>query len=491
MAKIVFQNAQTDSQRRNVQKKEYDDDEIIRIKKKLQPGESFRKSDNLYSYRPTKKDYDGPEKIGQIYAPTLEELRKKEIELLSRLNAQLSVQDKKRSLNDEYFLWKDLKTGIRESTKSNYVYMYEHYVLPSKLGQNYLRLITKSDVKAFYLGLLDRNQLKVNTLDNIQGVIYQVFEMAREDRIIIGNPSDGALTEIRKTYECDSERIALTIAEQDGFLCALEKQPKWKDLFLVLLLTGMRAGELCGLQWKDVDFEESVIHIRHNLVYFAHVSGDGAVGYNMHSPKSKAGTRDIPMFPLVRECLIRVKQQQEDAGIRCAKRIDGYEDFCFLNRFNLPFHHSTLNSAIKRIVLKYNDLVFAKDKSTHGVIVPAFTCHVLRHTCATRLIENHCNPLAVKSVLGHKSLYITLDIYFTVTENFKKQELGLKSKRKKEYPDIFRSQLKKDNVQRENPKTVIEKYLPQCHPDELSFITQLYTEFTQKDEKTTVGYDNL
>lgn len=143
---------------------------------------------------------------------TLEGLRKKERELLNRLNSQLSVSSKKKTLNDEYELWKRLKTGVKGSTFSNYVYMYEHYVLKSKLGASFLRLITKSDVKAFYLNLLKTTTLKVNTLSNIQGVVYQVLEMAKDDRIIVSNPADGALTEIRRSYEDESEgRISLEV----------------------------------------------------------------------------------------------------------------------------------------------------------------------------------------------------------------------------------------------------------------------------------------
>lgn len=490
MAKISTQSS-IENNKDNKRKKVYDDQSVDLIKQKLRPGESFRKHDGLFIFRPTKKDYDGPETVNPVYAPSLDELRKKEVELLSRLNAQLSTVNKKRTLNDEYKLWKQLKTGVRESTKSNYVYMYEHYVLPSKLGQNYLRLITKSDIKAFYLSLLDRTALKVNTLDNIQGVLYQVFEMAREDRIIIGNPSNGALTEIKKSCDESDERVALTVAEQYAFLFALEKQTKWQDLFTVLLLTGMRAGELCGLQWSDIDFEENIIRVSHNLVYYAHVSGDGHTGYEMHTPKSKAGCRDIPMFPLVRECLLRIKKRQEESGLKCAVRIDGYDDFCFLNRFNAPFHHSTLNQALKRIILKYNDETLEDKKKIGNVLLPVFTCHVLRHTCATRLIENKCNPLAVKSVLGHKSLKVTLDIYVTVTENFKKKEFGMKKKGKVVYPDIFSEQLNGNKSKDNSSDEKVQEYLPKCQAHEIGFITQLYSEFTQKGEDEVIGFENL
>ena len=438
-----------------------------------------------------KRDYSGPERVKPIYANTLEELRAKEVELLARLNAQLSVNDTKRTLNEEFELWKQLKQGVRNSTLSNYVYMYEHYVKPSKLGRYHLRLIKKSDVKAFYVNLMETTSIKINTMDNIQGVLYQIFDMAVEDRIIVANPSDGALTEIRRSFaDEDNERVALTLAEQYNFLKCLEEDGdrKWLIIFTVLLLTGMRSGELCGLQWSDVDFENNVIHIRHNLVYFSHTSSTGKVGYDMHSPKSKAGRRDIPMFPRVRELLLEQKAMQEENCIHCKERIDGFDDFVFLNRQQLPFHHSTLNSAIKRKVMKHNERVFAKSGNpSDDQLIPVFTCHVLRHTMATRLIENGVSPIAVKSILGHKSIKVTMDIYVSVTESFKAKEMGMKSK--KEYPDIFKDQLKgKESTQLSK---LFQKMLPESRQMELELLTQIYTEFVQNDPDFKVGYDNV
>lgn len=459
------------------------------IKEKLQRGESIR-NDGQFMFRPTKKHYDGPEKVKPIYAPTLEELREKEVVLLSQLNAQLSVNDVKRTLNEEYELWRKLKQGVRNSTLSNYIFMYEHYVKPSKLGRHHLRLIKKSDVKAFYVNLMETTSLKINTMDNVQGVLYQIFNMAVEDRIIVANPADGALTEIRRNFaDEDNERVALTIPEQYMFLkCLEEGERRWLIVFTVLLLTGMRAGELCGLQWSDVDFEENVIHVQHNLVYFSHASGNGKVGYDMHSPKSKAGRRDIPMLPLVRELLLEQKATQEENNIQCKQRIDSFENFVFLNRQQRPYHHSTLNSAIKRKIMKHNTRVFEKSQNPNDDrLIPVFTCHVLRHTMATRLIENGVSPIAVKGILGHKTIKVTMDIYVSVTESFKASQMGMKPK--KEYPDIFREQLRGEGTGQIAHE--LQKMLPESKEKELELLTQIYTNFVQNNPDFKVGYDNV
>ena len=466
-------------------------EEFDSIRAKLQPGETLRK-DGTLMYRPPKSVYDGPETINPLYANSLEQLRQKEFKLLSALQEQLSMRDSKCTVNDMYKKWKGLKRGIRDSTLSNYIYMYEHFVMPSKLGRMFIRLVKKSDIKQFYNSLVDQKSLKVNTLGNVHGVLLQVFALAQEDRIINFNPVEKALAELRRSYaDSQEDRIALTLAEQHHFLKCIKDEPNWTNVFLVLLGTGMRAGELCGLQWGDIDFDENKITVAHNLVYYAHASNNSKSWYNVHEPKSKASRRVLFMFPFVREALLREKERQEKQNVRCCQAVDGYDDFVFLNRFNMPFHHSTLNSAIRRLVLKYNTKILeSKLPESKKITLPIFTCHVLRHTCATRLIENEVNPVAVQSLLGHSSLNITMGVYVSCTESFKKKALGMQDENN--YPDIFKDAL--GLMREERPKAendLIKQYLPRTSSTELEVLTHFYTEYTQNNPKPMISYDNV
>lgn len=91
--------------------------------------------------------------------------------------------------------------------------------------------------------------------------------------------------------------------------------------------------------------------------------------------------------------------------------------------------------------------------------------------------------------MGHKSLSVTLDIYTSVSEMFKKKEMGLKStKSNKSYPDIFSEQLNRSK--HDKKPSEVKKLFPSCK-EEIEFITQLYSDFTQKEENVVIGYDNL
>ena len=119
------------------------------------------------------------------------------------------------------------------------------------------------------------------------------------------------------------------------------------------------------------------------------------------------------------------RQYQETLGIQCKSRIDGYENFVFVNRYGQIQSQGTLNKAIKRIMRDCNDEVLLKhDLESDPVLLPNFSCHVLRHTFATRLCESGINIKVIQSVLGHCDISTTMDIYVDVMNDTKKRELA-------------------------------------------------------------------
>ena len=151
--------------------------------------------------------------------------------------------------------------------------------------------------------------------------------------------------------------------------------------------------------------------------------------YSMNTPKSQAGNRIIPMTEKVKEAFLMEKRLQEDAGITCDISIDGYTDFVFLNRFGKVQTMSMLNKALKRIMRDCNDQILSNAEEDEDVLLlPPFSCHVLRHTFATRLCESGMNIKVIQSVLGHADLSTTINTYIHATEDFKKEEFSKQSR---------------------------------------------------------------
>ena len=387
----------------------------------LKEGEHQRPN-GTYEY----KWRDRRGKRHSVYAKTLAELREKELDVLRDILDGIREDKKDLTINDLYYRWKQLKRGLKDNTFQNYKYMYEQFVEPD-FGKSRVSELKRTDVRAFYNYLADERHLRASTIDSLHTVLHQVLELAVEDDYIRYNPSDNALKELKKAHCNDSEkRRALTLAEQqlfEDFLGQTGQYHKWQPIFTVMLWTGLRVGEVTGLRWCDIDFDNGTIDINHTLVYYSKGEKDGCT-FAVNTPKTEAGKRVVPMLPKVKEAFLQEKQLQEDFGIKCNAVVDGYTDFIFVNRFGGVQHQGTLNKALRRIIRDCNYEVLDNHKgSKEPVLLPKFSNHSLRHTFTTRMCEAGVNIKAMQDILGHADAETTMDIYAEATHDLKRAEM--------------------------------------------------------------------
>lgn len=389
---------------------------------RLKTGESQRPN-GTYVYRWTTQDG----KRNAVYAPTLETLREQEEQIIVDKHDGIRADKKHLTVNDMFDLWCQLKRGIKDSTFKNYIYMYELFVKPT-FGQNRITLVKKSDVRKFYNSLADGKILKIATIDNVHNVLHQVFQVAVDDGIIRTNPTDKMLKELKMSHGFEREKkSALTIEQQKLFFDYMLSHPKdrhWYPVFYIMANTGMRVGEITGLRWSDIDLEEGIIRVNHTLVYYNHRDEKGCY-FSINTPKTKAGEREIPMTEGVKQAFRMEREYQQEAEIESQSNIDGYDDFIFVNRFGDVQNQCNLNKAIRRMMRDCNDEILEKyGADSNPVLLPRFSCHILRHTFATRLCESGVNLKVIQDVLGHADVSTTMDIYVDVTNALKKREIA-------------------------------------------------------------------
>ena len=387
----------------------------------LRKGEVQRSSDKRYMY--TYTDPMGRRKF--IYANDLAELREKEAKLMKdQLDGLDLYVAGKASVNDTFDRYMSTKYNLRESTKSSYLYTYDHYVRDT-FGKKRIADIKYSDVLQFYYYLLNEVKISLGTLDTIHCLLHPTFQLAVRDEIIRNNPTDGVMKEIsRESGKNRGIRHALTVEQQRAFMEYIANHPiyyHWWPMFTVLLGTGCRIGEALGLRWQDLDYDKRTVSINHSLSYYQKPESNKSV-LRISKPKTEAGIRTIPMLDIVKDAFEMLYEEQLENGFN-ESEIDGMSGFIFCNRFGTVPNPQTVNHTIKRIANSYNadEVVRAKKERRDPIILPNFSCHHLRHTFCTRLCENETNLKVIQSIMGHRNIETTMDIYAEATEE-KKQE---------------------------------------------------------------------
>lgn len=266
--------------------------------------------------------------------------------------------------------------------------------------------------------------MKPNTVDTIHTVLHPTFEMAVRDGVIRNNPSKGVMAEIKKgNGKNKGIRHALTLEQQRAFLDYVSKSPvycHWLPLFTVLFGTGCRIGEVIGLRWEDLDYENRTISINHAVIYM--FMDNHKSEFHVSTPKTEAGVRIIPMMDVVKKAFEDEYEAQKETGFNM-QVIDGMSGFIFCNREGKLLNPSVINRAIRRIYESYNaeEILNAKRTNRRPILIPHFTCHHIRHTFCTRFCENETNLKVIQSIMGHANIETTMDIYAEATE-LKKQE---------------------------------------------------------------------
>ena len=110
--------------------------------------------------------------------------------------------------------------------------------------------------------------------------------------------------------------------------------------------------------------------------------------------------------------LLEEFERQQEEGF-CIQEVDGMTNFIFMNRFGMPHNPSGVNRAIRRIVDAYNaeEEIEAKREKREPIMLPYFSCHILRHTFASRFCENETNIKVIQTIMGHADVSTTMNIY--------------------------------------------------------------------------------
>lgn len=169
-------------------------------------------------------------------------------------------------------------------------------------------------------------------------------------------------------------------------------------------------------------FNIEIIDINHNLVYYYHGDESG-YHYSISTPKTKNGIRKVIMTQAVIDAFHMERKFQEFLGLKSIDVIDGYKNFVFIGKNNHVQTYNKLNKIIENIITDYNKWIRSIGITDQNELLPHFSCHILRHTYATRLLESGAAIKFISAQMGHSDIQITYDNYIDVTDEFKRVQI--------------------------------------------------------------------
>ena len=369
----------------------------------LREGESQRKN-LLYQYRYT--DEDG--KRHTVYSSDLKELREKEAVILRDREDGIRYSGGQITVTELVERYIDLKQGVRYNTKVGYKYVL-NVTKKEDFGKLKIRDIHVSDAKRWMLKLHDDGK-GYSTLTSVRGVIKPAFQMAYEEDMIRRNPFDFTLSDIVSN---DAEkRIALTPDQQEIWMSFIREDKTYStyyDEFVVLLGTGMRVSEFCGLTRKDLDFKRRRIRVDHQLIR----QRNG--GYRIEKTKTASGCRFIPMSPEVLRSLKNILKNRRK--VRTEMIVDSYSDFILIDQREHPKVALHIENEMRWAMKKYCKL--HPDKP-----LPKITPHVFRHTFCTNMAAAGMDAKTLQYLMGHADIGVTLNVYTHATYDLAEQQMA-------------------------------------------------------------------
>ena len=279
-----------------------------------------------------------------------------------------------------------------ENTRSSFQSMLDLHVYPV-IGDYKLTEVNTAMLRRLLMDFQNRGKSHA-TCVKLYVVISLLFKMAYEDEAIERNPMDRVhRPKPRKDEGKRAEVECFTASELRYILDCLDKEPlKWRTLIRLLIDTGIRRGECCGLQWRYVDFKAGTITIAHNLCYTKDA------GVYLDTPKH-GRSRTIDVSPEVMALLKELREEQAAKAI--SKYVFTQDDS------PEPMHPQTPEHYMRK---------FGKRNG-----VDHLHPHKLRHSFASLAITSGADIVSVSEILGHASPAITLNVYSHASEESKRK----------------------------------------------------------------------
>lgn len=322
-----------------------------------------------------------------VYAKTEDELNRKVIDIQMQIGLGIDLTN-----NDTFgefaLMWyRTYKSNLREATKRNIKSLLNTHIMPQLSGYK-MRDITPMHIQRLFNILPE--ELSVGTRTKLRSILSDIFRTAVENNVIIKSPITKSL---RIGGRETKPRCALTKQQEKKLLADLFERigaantklraeaAHWLWLFCLLgLQTGLRRGELLGLMWSDVNFDNATLSV--NRAVGADDAGRAVISSDL---KTDAAHRTVPLPPKALAALTEARAKSTSL-------------FILAGRDGQPLSDAVLSCRLKKL----------ENIDLGGIHV---TPHILRHTYCTRLFDSGLDVKEAQRMMGHANPAVTLEVY--------------------------------------------------------------------------------
>lgn len=342
-------------------------------------------------------DQNGKAFYRLVYGKNYYEVKKK-LSLCEETKRLIKLPPKKAPLfREAVYLWKRTNANrYKGATALKYENMINNHILPILGGYKL------SAFNTFLLSEFMYNKLKQGQIDGSGGlspsyvrsimlILLEIIEFAAEE-----NMCAPIKIKIHKPPIEKRELEILDINSQKRLEKQLFSYPNETGIgILISLNTGLRIGEICALRWADIDLGNAIIHIRSTVARVKDESGNGKTKLIIDKPKTKSSLRDIPISIGLKNLLTLFYEKRKSDYV-----VSDKSGFLSPRTYEYRFHKVLEEHHIKSI-----------------------NYHALRHTFATRCVEQGVDVKALSEILGHSGVSTTLNTYVHSSMEHKRKQL--------------------------------------------------------------------
>ena len=287
-------------------------------------------------------------------------------------------------------------------------------VFLDRIGDKKLADISSIDIQQIINATMIETEYARKSINEASNRLKACFDSAVNNGLVQRNPFvDVIISTSKSTVEDPPEQIRFLDQEQIAEFLNQIVDSWWYECFYIMIYTGMRIGEVGGLKWSDIDYENKCIHINRGLLCY-YKKGEKVI--KLGPPKTSNSYRTIPFIGNVETMFRRQKEKLEAYKKRYKGPIDlpdDMQDLVFLTQKASPVTRYPAEHALTDIT-KAIDINRAYNAAKAGKEFVPFVKlhpHALRHTFCSLCYESGVDAKACQTLMGHANISTTMNIY--------------------------------------------------------------------------------